>query len=471
MAEIQDMTVCQSSGNLPSFSIDQLEAANVLSEFNDIQLAGTYYLNGPGSFEFGGLNYQNWLDGDGMVTSIRFHGQQIETTSKYVQGKKFVQENKAGARIYRTFGTGFQGDKLYRGFGTASPYNVSVFRYQDKLLAFGEQSLPVELDAETLETKTLGRTFDFSRQINEAMPFSAHPKIEDDGELLNFGIFFDRENPQLVYYRFDPSGRMVVRIKHSIPYPCSVHDFAASENYVVFYLSPHLLDTQRLIGERATLSDSLDWQPELGSRILVLCRHSGNLLFCQTIPAGYNLHTISSFESDGRLFLDVIEYETPLYSEYQDLPDLFTGISKGTPKRFVLQTEAWFLADVLTLDIHGTFDFPLCTHLHPNGVWALGISNWNETGSKFFDQLVRINWDNTRDVWQTPQGFFMGGEPANARAEDGREVLICPIYDALKHESHVGIFDATSISKGPIELIKLGHTIPLGFHSSYYADC
>ena len=436
---------------------------------SETQPHGTYYINGPGRFHFGNQSYNNWLDGDGMVTSIQFQDQQVNTTTRYVQGKKFIQERKADERIYRTFGTGFKGDKLFRGFGTASPYNVSVFRYQNKLLAFGEQSLPMELDAETLETKTPGRTFDFDRQINEAMPFSAHPKIEDDGELLNFGIFFDRENPQLIYYRFDNSGELVVRVKHSIPYPCSVHDFASSENYVVFYLSPHLLDTERLIAQGKTLSSSLDWCPEQGSRIVVLCRHTGRKLVCQTIQTGYNLHTIDCHEHGGRLFLDLIEYQKPLYDEYQNLPNLFSDVSTGTPKRFALQTGPWCIDEIIGLSIQGTFDFPVSSPLQPNGFWVLGISNWNESGTKFFDQLVRINWDNTHEAWHTPQGLFMGGEPATALAKGGKEVLICPIYDATAHESHIGVFDATSISLGPIELIKLGHTIPLGFHSAFYS--
>jgi carotenoid cleavage dioxygenase-like enzyme len=65
---------------------------------------------------------------------------------------------------------------------------VSVFAYRNKLLAFGEQSLPMELDPVTLETMTPGTTFDFAGALNDASPFSAHPKIDArTGELLNFG--------------------------------------------------------------------------------------------------------------------------------------------------------------------------------------------------------------------------------------------------------------------------------------------
>jgi carotenoid cleavage dioxygenase-like enzyme len=33
---------------------------------------GAYYLNGPARLDFAGQRYANWLDGDGMVCSLRF---------------------------------------------------------------------------------------------------------------------------------------------------------------------------------------------------------------------------------------------------------------------------------------------------------------------------------------------------------------------------------------------------------------
>src|SRR5689334_21382726 len=35
-------------------------------------LRGSYYVNGPARFERGGVRYQHWLDGDGMVCALHF---------------------------------------------------------------------------------------------------------------------------------------------------------------------------------------------------------------------------------------------------------------------------------------------------------------------------------------------------------------------------------------------------------------
>ena len=147
-------------------------------------IRGTYYMNGPAQFQVGRQRYRNWLDGDGMVCSLRFDERGVWFTNKFVRGKKFCDEQQADAPIYATFGTRFQGDRMRRGIVTESPYNVSVLKFQDRLLAFGEQSIPMQLDANTLDT--VGE-FDFGRRVNSMSPFSAHPKSDaETGELFNF---------------------------------------------------------------------------------------------------------------------------------------------------------------------------------------------------------------------------------------------------------------------------------------------
>lgn len=465
----------------PAFGENASESttSTILASLN---IRGTYFLNGPAKFHFDDLSYDHWLDGDGMVTAIRFDDGEITATSKFVQGKKFLTESANGGPIYRTFGTRFDGDKLYRGFGTASPYNVSVFKYQNRLLAFGEQSLPMELDPDSLETLTPGKPFDFDRQLNEASPFSAHPKIDDaTGELLNFGIFFDDRRPLLIYYRFDADGKLACKSKHPIGLPCSLHDFAASENHVVFYLSPHLLNTKKLIRGKLSLSDALNWEgSKHESRLLVLCRHSGKLQAEISVGNKHNLHTINLSESQNggksQLHLDVIEYDLPLYDQYHPLPNLFAGVSNGVPTRIEIDLDENKATKVMQLCYGNTPDFPVVKDgvgsASQNEFWVLGISNWDEIGAKFHDQLAHLSWDNENhtDVWTAPSGWFMAGEPALAQAESGKEILLAPLLDAAEESSHIGLFNPQDVASGPIQTIKLGHRIPLCFHSSFYVS-
>jgi len=139
-------------------------------------LRGTYYVNGPGRFGRGEVVYRHWLDGDGLVCSLRFDqdeeaaGGGVRFTRRFVRSAKWRDEEAAGRSLYRTFGTAFPGDRLVRGIAIASPANVSVYPFAGRLLAFGEQGLPWELDAETLETRG---EHTFGRRLNPVAPFSA----------------------------------------------------------------------------------------------------------------------------------------------------------------------------------------------------------------------------------------------------------------------------------------------------------
>src|SRR4051812_27225304 len=138
-------------------------------------LRGSYYINGPARFERAGQKYKHWLDGDGMVCSLRFSDSGARFTNRFVDTEKLRDENAAGKFLYREFGTAFEGDRLLRKVMLEPPVNVSVYPFAGKLLAFGEQSLPMELDPETLETRG---EYDFAASLNEVSPFAAHAKTD-----------------------------------------------------------------------------------------------------------------------------------------------------------------------------------------------------------------------------------------------------------------------------------------------------
>lgn len=433
-------------------------------------LRGVYYLNGPARFGFDDLEYGHWLDGDGMVCALRFDGSSIRLTNRYVRSRKFVEEQKAGRALFRTFGTSFPGSLLNRvGNGLESPVNVSVYPFAGHLLAFGEQGLPWELDAQTLETRG---QFTFHGRLNDASPFSAHPKFDPGtGEMFNFGIFFSAQ-PRLYFYCFGPEG-MRYRTVTPLEYPCSVHDFSISRNYAVFYLSPHIMDSAEL-QHGQTVMDALQWLPERGSRIMILERKTGDVVM--SLPAGnrYCLHLINTFEEDERLTIDVLEFDEPLYGHYEPVPDLFQTVSPGGPVRFILNLQTRELAARTTIDYDKSPDFPAIDprrsmHFYED-FWMLGISAAGRNGRKFFDQLVHANWREraASDIYQSPPRRYLGGEPVFAgspRSDQG--VIICQEFDADSLQSSFLLFDAGRVARGPMAKIPLKEILYLGFHAAF----
>jgi carotenoid cleavage dioxygenase-like enzyme len=450
------------------YPIEDVEGA--IPEF----IRGTYYLNGPARFARAGLRYRHWLDGDGMVCALRFAGQQVAFTNRFVRSHKFTAEEDAGQPIFRTFGTAFEADQIMRGVALASPVNVSVYPYRGTLLALGEQGLPWELDPATLETRG---EFTFGGRLNEVSPFAAHPKFDPAAdEMFNFGVSFSAVQPRLHVYRFDAQAQLRYRKRLRLDFPGSVHDFTLSPSYTVFYLCPYLLDMEKLRREGRTLMDSLRWEPERGSRLLIVSRERGEPVASIGVGHHYCLHLINAFEAGNHLTVDVVEYDRPLYDQYQIVPDLFTDVSEGQPVRFVVDMRSQQLLERRAIDYRLAPDFP---SIDPRDVtrpyrdvWMLGISATGRRGRKFFDQLVHVDWAETTadDIYQAPAMHYLGGEPMfiGDPRDQRTGAVICQVFDAEHMASAFALFDAFHVARGPLAMLRLREPLPLLFHTSFH---
>ena len=437
-------------------------------------LNGTYYLNGPCRFQRDGQTYRHWLDGDGMVTALRFDHGDVHCAHRFVRSTKLVEEDSAGKFVYRTFGTPYE--KLKRGLGLESPANVSAFVYDGRLLAFGEQGLPWDLDPVTLETRG---EYNLGGRLNAITPFSAHPKFDyAAGEMYNFGIAYAAAEPLLNVYRCDSHGNLLARTRHKLEYPCTVHDFGLSPSYTVHYLSPYLLNIAGMMREGKSMQESLAWTPERGSRLMVASRKTGEAVASFHIGEKYCLHLINCFESDGLLTVDLLELDRPVYDQYQVIPDLFTDVAEGYPVRLVLDLDARRIVERRELPYRLAPDFasvvPDLWMKSAPDFWLLGISATGKPGRKFFDQLVHGDFDSgsVDDIYQTPPGTYLGGEPLflpDPANPQHLGVVICQIIDAGNSTSAFALFDPFRVAAGPKVVLRQRTAVAPCFHSSWTA--
>lgn len=459
-----------------AFALDPCEQCytieDVEGEIPDF-VRGTYYLNGPARFARAGLRYRHWLDGDGMVCALRFERDCIHFTNRFIRSHKFVAEEAAGQPLFRTFGTTFAAARMKRGMALESPVNVSVYPYGGTLLAFGEQGLPWELDPVTLETRG---PCTFGGRLNELSPFSAHPKFDrTTGEVFNFGVSFSVTQPRLDVYRFDAQAQLLYRKRCRLAYPCSVHDCSLSPSYVVFYLSPYILNMEALRHDGLTLMEALSWEPERGSRLLLVARATGEEVASIPIGHRYCLHLLNSFEADNHLMVDVVEYDRPVYDQYQVLPDLFTEVSEAQPVRLVVDVPRRTVLARYEIDYRLAPDFPTLNPRHATlpsrDFWMLGIGATGRRGRKFFNQLVHADWTEgtASDIYQAPAQCYLGGEPifiGDPRAPSAG-VILCQLFDAKHSASVFALFDAFHVARGPVGLLHLREPMPPLFHASF----
>ena len=441
-------------------------------------LAGTYLLAGPARFTAGGVRYANWLDGDGMVVAASFgngNGRGPRVRQRFVATSKLTAERAAGKALFRTFGTRFDGDRLVHGVAVASPVNLSAWPFAGRLLAFGEQGQPWQLDPETLETRGPGT---FGGTVTAATPFSGHPKVDPaTGELVTFGVSFAPHEPTLHLFRFAPGGALALRTRQPLPYPASIHDFALGARHAVFHVAPHLLDLEALRGG-STVLEALSWEPERGSRLLVLDRHDGSLVADVAVGNRYCLHLLNAWDERGRLTVDLLELDRPVYGDYHQLPDLFADAPAGRAVRYVIDlADGDLLTRRTTADL-GTPDFPTldrrrATRQNDEG-WVLQVSHTGASsrpGRKFFDRLLHVRWDEGRvaGAWQAPPLTYLAGEPAFAPASGEGAALVVPLWDAEANRSALALFDPFDVAAGPRATVWLSGRMPLGFHSYWSA--
>ena len=106
-----------------------------------------------------------------------------------------------------------------------------------------------------------------------------------------------------------------------------------------------------------------------------------------------------------------------------------------------------------------------------NDFWMLGISASGTDGRKFFDQLACGSWreGGVSDVFQTPAGEYLAGEPVFISNPNARDVgvVIVEHLNARTDEAAFLLFDAFNVKGGPMARLPLKHRLHPGFHASF----
>jgi carotenoid cleavage dioxygenase len=185
-----------------------------------------------------------WFNGDGIVTRFTFKNGNVSLQQRWARTDKFELERSAGKALFGAYRNPLTDDESVKGEirGTA---NTNVVAHAGKLLALKEDSPPVLMDPETLET--LDPRYSFGGRMTSET-FTAHPKIDPEtGEMLAFGYAAKGLcTRDVVFYVIDPDGEITSETWFELPYYCMMHDFGITEDYVVFHVVPIIGSWERL---------------------------------------------------------------------------------------------------------------------------------------------------------------------------------------------------------------------------------
>lgn len=375
-----------------------------------------------------------WFFGDGMVHGITFsRGRATTYRSKWMETPAM------------------RGEEIGLMAGRA---NTNLIYHADKLFALYEISPPFELDPHTLESMGY---HDFSGMLSS--PMCAHPKIDPKtGEMWFIGV--DVIPPRLSYAVVNSTGELLRSESMSLSAIKFTHDFQLTESFVIFYDLPLEINPAVLNG-----GEMFNWRPEHGARIGLMPRSGSfaDALWFEIEPC-YTFHSFNAYEEGDEVILEacrVIPGEGA---------DLFTSGSPPLPWQWRFNRKTLEVRETALSDLF--IEFPMIDHrrqgqnhrynygltiqpstsdypMHPTGIFKLDRDR-GKTERWTLDEALQLD-----------EALFV--PDADSTGED-EGWLLSVAYIHAEQRSEVLVFNAQSISSGPIARVLLPTRVPFGFH-------
>ena len=426
-------------------------------------MTGTLYRNGPGRWQdHTGRPLHHLFDGDGMVSAFSIDRGAVRFRNRYVRTQHF--RGRSGTRHMGTDATG----GWLANIGRLPPNlaNTNVVEHAGHLYALWEGGPPYELDPGTLETLGVRR---FGGELRWIGSYSAHPCLcPSSGDMFNFGVEFI-PTPHLRVYRTDPRGRLKHYRSVSLPYVAMVHDFAITERYLVFLISPIIPDGIPIALGLKSFGDGMHYRPERGSSFVLIPRDGGAIRRIEH-EAVLQFHLSNAHDDRGDVILDVITYGDD---------ELLNCIARfrTSPMDHVASEFTRFRitggGKVIREQLSGrTCEFPRHHPDREGRPHRYAYVNTKQNLGTLYDGITKLDLADgieTCHVAQTAGNSFcepvFTPRPGATDEDDGW--LLSVEYQADHHSSRLVILDAKDIERGPVAAAQLTHHIPQGFHGSF----
>lgn len=405
------------------------------------ELDGVYIRNGPNPVSG---RSSHWFLGEGMLHGVRLRNGKAEWyRNRYVQTDLLTAPPSGG---------------IAPPSRNSHPANTAIVEHDGRILATAETGLPFVIDR---DLATHG-WYDYDGKLATSM--TAHPKIDPrTGEMLFFAYGFGGD--LLTYHHVDASGVLVRSEKIDMPAFSMMHDFAISEENVIFVDVPIGFDFDQL-----SSGFPLAWDDDHPARFGVMPRSGGNAdVVWLEIEQCMIVHTMNAHDTeDGKIVLECAR-----------MPALWRGgptdWQTGNLWRYTIDPAAKTVREE-QLDEHlcdfPQFDRSLLGRKNRYGYAAHfgverdggvlrgvnGLLKYDlERGSS---QLVELPSGHASD-----EVYFVPA--ADGSAED-HGYLIGFGHDATTDRSHLAIFDTEAMKR--VALVEIPVRVPAGFHGMWIAE-
>ncbi|MBB4931335.1 carotenoid cleavage dioxygenase [Lipingzhangella halophila] len=413
---------------------------------------------------------------DGMAMYFRFHKGRVDFRSRYVRTPRYQSENEAGRALFGAYRNPLTDDPSVQGMRRGLA-NTNVFFHGGKLYASKEDSPPLLLDPMTLET--VGEDTFEGALTSETC--TAHPKTDArTGEMVFFGYAAKGETtPDIAYYEADPSGKVVHEAWITPPYSSMVHDFAVTQNFVIFPIIPLRSEHEWL--ERG--EPHFKWDPDKDVYLGVLPRKgTAKQLRWFRAPNRFASHIMGAHDDGRNIHIDTPVSTGNFFTFFPDVtgapwdPDA----ARGYLSRWSVDMggESDTFTERKLMPYPGEFprmDDRYETLPYGWGVLALNdVPGQERVGGGF-------QWISTVDLTgkRAPQVYYAGhhcsvGEPlfvpGDDRAGQGQGYVFVVVGRHEQMRSDLVILDAQHLDAPPVATVALPIRLRRGLHGNWVSD-
>lgn len=430
-------------------------------------LRGTLFRNGPARMRRGDTRYGHWFDGDGMVHAFRLQGDAVEHQARMVRTDKYREEEVAGRFLRDGFGTAVPGSLPGASADELNPGNISVLPLGGELLALWEAGSPWRIDPDTLETR--GRKV--WSQASNGLSFSAHPRIDSDGTVWNFG--YRPGSGKLALWRLRPDGSLAQLRLIDAPNADMVHDFAITDRHLVFLLMPLRIDPEA--PARASFVDRLRWREGEPSVLLLVDKDTLAVTHRRELPGAAFLHLGNAWREADSVVLEVMAFGSmPGFTG--SVRAAFAGQPAPSLDSVMLELRASLNGPqvaVVPMPLRDA-EFPVWdarrTSQPTRHLMSVTRSASLPAEAFGFNALARFD-RSSGQVSRFDLGAGMLADEhlfvARPGGAQGEGWLIGTAHDRHAARTVLSVFDAAALADGPISQAVLPRRLPPGFHGRF----
>ena len=405
------------------------------------------------------------LDGDGMVHSVYFKDGHVCYKNRWVQTSHLQTERKFGRTIYGSVGKMLEvPQEVIDAGGEPNPVrntaNTNVIYHGDKLLAMWEGGFPHLLNN---DLSTVG-LYDYDGALKPGDALTAHPKIcPATGQLISCTQRWDSGN----YYVqiFDARGGHMKTIPVEFERKGIIHDLQITDNYVVIFYAPGFHSVEKAMkGE-----DPFMWEPELGTKIIVIPRdgNSPNKVF--ETDAFFSWHFCNGYEQGKQLIIDYVWINSIPFTQAQGTgtekqPRRMYRMTLDLPSGRVVSNEQFSdvfcefsRVDERRMGKPYRFGFAASS----NREWG-DAHGYNCTGRYDFESGETRLWEFGEEANAGEPAYV--ANPDSDREEDGWVMNF--VYNPGEG-AFLSILGAGDFERGPVAKVHIPGRVPNGFHGNW----